>query len=89
MNAVKSCDLLVALYNGNAGSVNEQGDVGICHAELSTALNLSPGKVHLIDISDPIISLNGHVDPDSPNGKFQKFVKEQSLFTEKPPQLKN
>jgi hypothetical protein len=39
IEAVKGCDVLLAISNGNAGWANEAGAVGICHAELMTALS--------------------------------------------------
>jgi len=47
---VALCDILIVLYNGNAGFANDTGDVGICHAELMRARRSSPGKVRIIDV---------------------------------------
>lgn len=47
---VALCDILIVLYNGNAGFANDKGDLGICHAELMRARRSSPGKVRIIDV---------------------------------------
>ena len=36
LQAVNDCDALIALSNGNAGWARSGGDIGICHAELSS-----------------------------------------------------
>ena len=78
LKAVKEADILLVLANGNAGWGRESGDIGICHAELMTAMNRTPGKVWLISLGDV------PVDDSSPqgarNGRFQRYVEEQSRF---------
>lgn len=77
IQAVKNCDILIALSNGNAGWADDAGDIGICHAELMTGLSQAPGKVRLISL--------GNIDePKTPEGqrnlRFQNYVSTQSLF---------
>jgi hypothetical protein len=43
-------DLLLVLYNGNAGWSLSPGDIGICHAELMTAFSESSGKVSVVSL---------------------------------------
>ncbi|MES5481539.1 hypothetical protein QMZ05_02200 [Bradyrhizobium sp. INPA03-11B] len=52
MRQARDCDILVALYNGNAGWTGrgEYASVGICHAEFMTAYSVAPGKVSIVDI---------------------------------------
>jgi hypothetical protein len=77
LNAVKDCDVLLVLYNGNAGWASQAGDNGICHDELSTAYSTAPGKVRLIVLGEIKVD-------NSPDGKrnkrFQDYVKTQSAF---------
>jgi hypothetical protein len=78
LQAVKNCDIFIALYNGNAGWAQNGGDIGICHAELSTALSLAPGKVRLIELEGVTSTFD---TPDGiPNSRFQDYVKKQNLF---------
>ena len=48
----READLLLVLYNGNAGWSLSSGDIGICHAELMTAFSESPGKVSVVSLLD-------------------------------------
>ena len=77
MEAVKDCDILLALYNGNAGWANSVGANGICHDELSTAYSKAPSKVRLISLET--IACDGS-DAGVRNKNFQKFVATQSPF---------
>jgi hypothetical protein len=77
LQAVKDCDILVALSNGNAGWAQEGGDIGICHAELMEGLSHAPGKVHLIALGDIAIEKTAE---GRRNQRFQDYVKTQSLF---------
>src|SRR5438270_8003873 len=38
MEQVRSADLVIVLYNGNAGWTRQRNGIGICHAELQTGL---------------------------------------------------
>ena len=77
MNRSKKADIFLVLYNGNAGwsgTSERLGDhVGICHAEFEAAFNKTPSKVRVIAL--PIISAK----PDSPDARFQKYFRDQSL----------
>jgi hypothetical protein len=77
LQAVKDCDIFIALSNGNAGWAKDGGDIGICHAELMTALSQAPGKVRLIALGDIDIT---KTDEGMRNKRFQEYVKLQSLF---------
>ena len=77
LQAVRDCDILIVLANGNAGWAQEGGEIGICHAEFMAGLSQAPGKVRMIDI--------GNIPTDdTPAGKrnklFQKYLSTQSLF---------
>ena len=72
--AVKGCDILLVLYNGDAGWEREQGGIGICHAELQAAMNLAPGKVRLVKLE------GSTVEKTTRNERFQKYVTKLSLF---------
>ena len=77
IEAVKDCDILLVLANGNAGWATDQEDIGICHAELATALATAPGKVRLISL--------GNIKEDRTaqgrrNARFQEYLAQQSLF---------
>ena len=75
--AVKDCDILLVLSNGNAGWATATGDVGICHLELSTAHSLSPDKVRLVYLGDAERTSKGQGER---NGRFQDYVHGLNLF---------
>jgi len=77
LNAVKECDILIVLCNGNAGWAQSSGELGICHAELMAGLSQAPGKIRLISLGNVPIT-------DSPEGRrnqrFQAYIEKQKLF---------
>ena len=77
INAVKNCDILVVLSNGNAGWAGESGEIGICHAELMTGLSTAPGKVRLISLGNVAVAATEQGERDK---RFQDYVNSQSLF---------
>jgi Domain of unknown function (DUF4062) len=72
MKAIKDCDVLIALSNGNAGWAQSDGDIGICHAELMTGLSRSPGKVRLISLGNVALVKTAEGER---NRRFQDYVK--------------
>src|ERR1700730_9433440 len=50
MRQVRNADIILVLYNGVSGWAESSGEIGICHAELQTALAETPGKVRLIEL---------------------------------------
>jgi len=77
MNAVRDCDILIALYNGNAGWASEAGEIGICHDELSTGYSTAPGKVRLIVL--PEIPIDNSA-AGKRNQRFREYVATQTRF---------
>ncbi len=77
MLAVKDCDILIALYNGDAGWATEAGEIGICHDELSMAYSTAPGKVRLIKL--PEIAVD-NTPAGKRNKRFQDYVVAQRSY---------
>jgi len=77
MEAVKDCDILIALSNGNAGWANSAGAIGICHAELMTGLSNAHAKVRLVSLGNVPLSDTAE---GIRNSRFQEYVAKQSLF---------
>ena len=77
LQAVKECDILLVLYNGDAGWAGSAGDIGICHDELSTAYSTAPGKVRLIALGEIATDAS---DAGKRNKRFQEYVRKQSPF---------
>jgi hypothetical protein len=77
IEAVKDCDILLVISNGNAGWANSSGDIGICHAEMMTGLSIAPAKVRLIALDNIAITKDA---AGSRNKRFQEELVKQSLF---------
>lgn len=75
---VRRADILIVLDAGHAGWARSAGDVGICHAELTTAFNSAPAKVRIIPIrgSEPLD------DEDAPrNQRFEQYIGQINAFS--------
>lgn len=73
----RDCDLLLVLYNGNAGWGQAEGDIGICHAELMTALSEASGKVSVISL----LSRDEALWPEGrQHERFRSYVDRANLF---------
>lgn len=77
LQAVKDCDILLVLSNGNAGWAKHPGEIGICHAELMAALSTAPGKVWLISLGNVPVDAT---EQGQRNKRFQDYLSTQSLF---------
>lgn len=78
MNQVKDADIVIILYNGNAGWTAHPGGIGICHGEMQKALNTAPAKTFLIQL-DPLQRLRNN-EFQKVDERFRKYVNEQSRF---------
>ncbi len=77
IEAVKDCDVLLVISNGNAGWADGSGAIGICHAEMMTGLSNAPAKVRLIALENIAITSD---DAGKRNKRFQDELSKQSLF---------
>lgn len=78
LKQVQECDVLIVLYNGDAGWAKTGADIGICHAEYAEGLKHSPGKVRLVQL--PMKSSGGDVDEDARNARFDAYKNTISAF---------
>jgi len=78
LDAVKKCDVMLVLYNGNAGWDNHAG-IGICHSELEQAMEIAPGKIKFIRLKGKNID---EYDPKDQlkNQRFQEYVDNFQYF---------
>lgn len=77
LQAVRDCDVLIVLSNGNAGWAKTGGDVGICHAEYAEGLALARGKVRLIAL--PWVPL-AKGDQGARDQRFREDLTRQTAF---------
>lgn len=74
LDQIRQADIVLVLYNGNAGWAKENGEIGICHAEVATGWSTSPAKVRLIELP------RGANLTDRRHLQFQAYVASQSPF---------
>ena len=55
LQAVRDCDVLIVLSNGNAGWAAGDQDIGICHAEYMEGLRSAQAKVRLVARADVLV----------------------------------
>jgi hypothetical protein len=77
IEAVKACDILIVISNGNAGGAEGAGEIGICHAEMMTGYSIAPTKVRLIALDTIAITKDA---AGTRNKRFQDELSKQSLF---------
>lgn len=78
LKQVRKAHLVVVLYNGDAGWATDKSEIGICHAELATALDSGRAKVYLVEL--PPAPRAADAGARARNARFQEFKAEQSLF---------
>lgn len=78
MRQVLRANIVIALYNGNAGWSLEGSDVGICHAEMEAALASAPAKLRIIEIV-PLAALRKSPDRRK-DERFREYYASQSRF---------
>ena len=85
MKKVREADIVLVLYNGNAGWAREddKSSIGICHAELEHALTRSPQKVRIVGVGGPL-EKTGDDEAGRRNRLFQDYVKRQELSVAQP-----
>jgi hypothetical protein len=74
LREIDDADIVLVIYNGNAGWTVLPTGIGICHAELERALAQAPAKVRLIALSPLPTPLT---DADT---RFRDYVNTQSPF---------
>lgn len=81
MKQMDEADVVIVIYNGEAGWGTERGEVGICHAEMQRVLERSPAKLRVIALrfpSDPALGLTSPAEAAARNDPNQRFEKEVS-----------
>lgn len=78
LKAVRECDMLIVLSNGNAGWALSGQDVGICHAEYMEGLRTAQSKVRFIEL--PKVANADDGNAQQRNQRFQEYVSKQTPF---------
>lgn len=78
MAQVEKSDIFLCIYTGEGGWSKADGDIGICHAELETAINKEPSKVYIINATD---ALAQPIDKSEPkNARMSDYVLKVNRF---------
>lgn len=77
LQAVRDCDVLIVLSNGNAGWAAGDQDVGICHAEYMEGLRSAQAKVRLVSL--PTVADTKGAAQER-NKRFQNYLSTQTAF---------
>ena len=77
LQAVRDCDVLIVLSNGDAGWAAGEQDIGICHAEYMEGLRSSQAKVRLVALPS-VAQAKGVVG--ARNQRFQAYLATQTAF---------
>ncbi|GGX19105.1 hypothetical protein GCM10007242_27420 [Pigmentiphaga litoralis] len=81
LRAVRECDVLIVLSNGNSGWAAGNQDIGICHAEYMEALRSAQAKVRLValpTVTDADADAEGAASER--NRRFQEYLSRQTAF---------
>lgn len=73
LTQAEDSEIFICLYNGDAGGAAYAGDIGICHAELETALKTGASKVQLVKLPEK-------KKPNLRDKQFAEYIKKQSQF---------
>lgn len=83
---VDQADLVVALYNGEAGWTKASSGIGICHAEFEGVLSRSPSKLRLIvlqfagDPSRKLVAPAAVAQASDANKRYAAAIQRAGLF---------
>lgn len=77
LKAVRDCDVLIVLSNGNAGWAADNEGIGICHAEYMEGLRSAQAKVRLVALPT-IADVKGAAGKR--NQQFQDYLSRQTAF---------
>lgn len=77
LHAVRDCDVLIVLSNGNAGWAAGDQDIGICHAEYMEGLRSAQAKVRLVALPTVADAKGAAIER---NRRFQDYLSRQTAF---------
>lgn len=78
LKQVRDCDILIVLYNGDAGWAKTGEDIGICHAEYAEGIKYSPGKVRVLVLPKSPTAVDKL--QEARNARFATFMDGASPF---------
>jgi hypothetical protein len=82
LEEVTRAELVIALYNGDAGWAKAGGEIGICHAELCEGYKTAPAKVRILQLA-PLAPRRKGADGKR-DDLFRDYVRKNHRFTGDP-----
>jgi len=82
LGEVSRAELVIALYNGDAGWAKAGGEIGICHAELQEGYNKAPAKVRILQLA-PLAPRRKGLDGKR-DDLFRNYIDKNHRFTGEP-----
>lgn len=80
LKAVEECNILISIYTGEGGWGKAKSDIGICHAELSNAIENEPGKAYLINAKEAVHTKKDESKLKEQNDLMDKYVSNLNRF---------
>lgn len=80
LSEARRADIVLVLYNGQAGWVRPKDTIGICHDEVREAVESAPGKVFAIDIREGTATVKSSKQEENANQDFQQYMQQHELF---------
>ena len=80
LREARQADIVISLYNGQAGWLKDNDTIGICHDELREALDAGSGKVWCIQLDGCKYDKDITEQQQNADKKFQEFIKRTSLI---------
>lgn len=81
LTEVKKSDFTIAINNGQSGWAPTGIDLGICHAELDAAMNISEKKTAIIDVTNYYKIKGGTKEEKNRNKVFAEYLLTEDKFT--------
>lgn len=83
LSEARRADIVLVLYNGQAGWIRPKDSVGICHDEVREAVDSAPGKVFAIDIREGTSLTTPSEKEQKANKLFEEYMMRHELFQHK------
>lgn len=83
LSEARRADIVLVLYNGQAGWTRPKDSIGICHDEVREAVDSAPGKVFAIDIREGTSLTASSGKEEKANKQFEEYMTLYELFQNK------
>lgn len=78
LQQIRQADIVLVLFNGEAGWTVPKGTQGICHDEMAAAIDKAPGKVRVVEL--PLAALPRGAAARRRDQRFRDYVERQARW---------